>query len=86
MSQFPENVLTNASDLRLDILLECPDTQDAVIRFICTARKALMEAPALSESMDVIEAERLLNRLYHGIGFERRNSAFSGGSRAAAAA
>lgn len=81
----PETVLQMAAELRLDVLLESPVTQDTVIRFICSARKDLMEALiSETDSVETVEIERLLSRMYHQIGYDRRNSAFSRNSRAAA--
>jgi hypothetical protein len=72
----PEGVLQMAADLQLDTLLECPHTADATIRFICSARKYLLEAPEVINDPEVTEAERLLSRIYHHIGYDRRNLAF----------
>jgi len=72
----PEGVLQLAADLQLDTLLECPHIADATIRFICSARKYLLEAPEVISDPEVTEAERLLSRLYHHIGYDRRNLAF----------
>ncbi len=84
-NHIPETVLQMASELRLDVLLESPVTQDTVVRFICSVRKDLMEAQVNdNDSMATIETERLLSRMYHQIGYDRRNSAFARNSRAAA--
>lgn len=80
-SEFSSAVLELADQLRLDVLLECPITADSVIRFICIARKELLEAPELAESLDVVEAERIISRLYHLIGYDRRNLAYQRNSR-----
>lgn len=78
----PETVLQMAAELELDTLLECPLTADATIRFICGVRKELLEAPEPVSSPSVIEAERTLSRLYHHLGYDRRNLAFRRGERA----
>lgn len=82
MTNIPDTVLTMASELHVDVLLEHPITQDTVIRFVCAARKDMIEAQLTdNDSQEAIEMERLLNRIYHQIGYERRNSAFSRGSK-----
>jgi hypothetical protein len=72
-----ETILEMAADLQLDILLESPVTSDLTIRYICGARKSLLEMPQDQASPELVDAERLLTRLYHRIGYERRNLAFS---------
>lgn len=75
-NQPSESILEMAADLQIDALLESSITADVTIRFICGVRKSLLEAPQAQTSPELVQAERLLTRLYHHIGYERRNLAF----------
>lgn len=82
LGPLPENVLQLAAELELDVLMECPQTTDATIRFICSVRKDLLEAPTGDQSPELVKAEQLLSRMYHHIGYDRRNQAFTRSARA----
>ena len=78
----PETILQMASELDLDTLLECPITSHTTIRFICSVRKDLLEAPpGPPPGPNLLEAERVLSRLYHHLGHDRRELAFRRGDR-----
>jgi hypothetical protein len=79
--EFSSTVLELADQLRLDVLLECPTTADSVIRFICITRKELLEAAEMTNTPEVVEAERIVSRLYHLFGYERRNLAYQRNAR-----
>jgi hypothetical protein len=73
-STLTEEALSLADDIRLSDLLDNTTLSDLTIRFICGARKAMLENAAAGADL---ELENLISRLYHRIGHERRSTAFA---------
>jgi len=69
----PEEVLVAADDLTISDLLAQPELANVTIRFLCGARKALLDSNPVGE---LAEIETQISRIYHRVGYERRCEAF----------
>ncbi len=76
-----DQALDIAAELQLDLLLENQYTSSPTIRFICAARKALLECPADALTPEMARAEQLVNRLYERLGHDRRTVAYEDSER-----
>jgi len=76
-SDITEDVLSIASDIEFDALLENRYTANTTIRFVCAVRKALLECAPEALTPEMALSEQLINRLYDRLGHERRGVAYA---------
>ena len=79
-SDLPDEVINLAEPINLALLLDHPATVNQAIRFICAARKAILDVPHDQLDPDLVQVEQLISRLYEKIGYPRRQRAYEKGA------
>jgi len=79
-SDLSDDIIEMADGVAFDALLDHPATVNQCIRFICAARKALMEVPPEQIDDELTKTERVITRLYERLGYERRQAAYAEGA------
>jgi hypothetical protein len=72
-----DDTLLTASGVTLEALLASPVTSEATIRFICVLRKHFGEAGMAAADVEDIQLDAAINSIYHTLGKETRNRAFT---------